>query len=96
MFLKRENKENSLISINESQDKNLSIDTDLSDVGLCSFNINEYHFNIILCHLFKKNYKSANDNLKFLKESLPKKYYDQIHILNYIINKLFGNEKEGK
>jgi len=28
-----------------------SIDTDLSDIGLCAVNVNEQHFNIILCHI---------------------------------------------
>lgn len=36
----------------EQQDNlNNSIDTDLSDVGLCAVNINEQHFNIILCYI---------------------------------------------
>jgi hypothetical protein len=28
-----------------------SIDTDLSDIGLCAVNVNEQHFNIILCYV---------------------------------------------
>ena len=31
-----------------------SIDTDLSDVGLCSLNVNEYQFNVILCYILVK------------------------------------------
>lgn len=33
----------------EEPSETASIDTDLSDVGLCSVNINENHYNIILC-----------------------------------------------
>lgn len=35
----------------ESRSNINSIDTDLSDVGLCALNINEYKFNTILCHI---------------------------------------------
>ena len=30
---------------------NLSIETDLSDVGLCSLNIHEHTYNSLMCHL---------------------------------------------
>lgn len=38
---------------NRSQSENPcdSVDTDLSDVGLCAVNVNEYHFNVILCFI---------------------------------------------
>jgi len=36
---------------NKSQIESNSIDTDLSDVGLCALNVNEYRFNIILCNI---------------------------------------------
>eukprot|EP00826_Nyctotherus_ovalis_P041395 TRINITY_DN4158_c0_g1_i2.p2 TRINITY_DN4158_c0_g1~~TRINITY_DN4158_c0_g1_i2.p2 ORF type:complete len:120 (-),score=41.78 TRINITY_DN4158_c0_g1_i2:454-813(-) len=41
------------ICANRSQSENPcdSVDTDLSDVGLCAVNVNEYHFNIILCFI---------------------------------------------
>lgn len=33
----------------QSENMYNSIDTDLSDIGLCAVNVNEQHFNIILC-----------------------------------------------
>ena len=30
---------------------NLSIETDLSDVGLCALNVHEFSYNIALCYL---------------------------------------------
>lgn len=30
--------------------------TDLSDVGLCSLNVHETNFNVLLCHLMTKDY----------------------------------------
>ena len=39
------------IPVNRSQSACDSIDTDLSDVGLCTVNVNEYHFNIVLCYI---------------------------------------------
>jgi len=36
-----------------------SSQTDLSDVGLCSLNIHEANFNIVLCYIQMKEYKFA-------------------------------------
>jgi hypothetical protein len=35
--------------------ENASVDTDLSDVGLCASNVNELHFNIVLCYILVLN-----------------------------------------
>eukprot|EP00826_Nyctotherus_ovalis_P044794 TRINITY_DN4875_c0_g1_i2.p4 TRINITY_DN4875_c0_g1~~TRINITY_DN4875_c0_g1_i2.p4 ORF type:complete len:198 (-),score=81.89 TRINITY_DN4875_c0_g1_i2:808-1401(-) len=35
----------------QSENMYNSIDTDLSDIGLCAVNVNEQHFNIILCFI---------------------------------------------
>jgi hypothetical protein len=47
-----------LFSMNSSK-------TDLSDVGLCSLNVHETNYNIMLCHLMSNNYdlalEKAND-----------------------------------
>ena len=47
-----ENCENSK-SVDDSKSRD-SIDTDLSDVGLCAVNINDHNFNIILFHILVK------------------------------------------
>ncbi len=43
-----------------------SSQTDLSDVGLCSLNIHEANFNIVLCYIQMKEYKFALQKLKSL------------------------------
>lgn len=50
----RQKKESKTLTIGREQEEpseTNSVDTDLSDVGLCSLNINEYAFNIILCYI---------------------------------------------
>jgi len=41
---------------NSDSDSDISNQTDLSDVGLCSLNVNEHIFNIALCKLLMKWY----------------------------------------
>jgi hypothetical protein len=41
-----------LLSMNSSK-------TDLSDVGLCSLNLHENNYNMMLCYLQMKDHKSA-------------------------------------
>mmetsp|Transcript_13041 Transcript_13041/g.12891 ORF Transcript_13041/g.12891 Transcript_13041/m.12891 type:complete len:148 (+) Transcript_13041:2314-2757(+) len=43
-----------------------SSQTDLSDVGLCSLNIHESNFNVVLCYLQLKDYKMALKKLNNL------------------------------
>lgn len=45
-----------LLSMNSSK-------TDLSDVGLCSLNIHETNFNIMICHLMMKNFQKAVEKI---------------------------------
>ena len=44
-----ENQFNNDSKANKSENSRDSIDTDLSDIGLCAVNVNEYHYNIVLC-----------------------------------------------
>jgi hypothetical protein len=39
------------LSARDIEDHNKSVESDLSDVGLCSLNIHEFSFNILLCYL---------------------------------------------
>lgn len=60
-------KDDDAITVNSSQ-------TDLSDVGLCSLNIHEYSFNIVICLLQMKDYKRALTKLDYMFDTIPKKY----------------------
>jgi len=51
-----------------------SSQTDLSDVGLCSLNIHEFNYNVVLCLIMKKDFKLAYKKIEYMAETLPKKY----------------------
>jgi len=48
--------------------------TDLSDVGLCSFNSNETTYNMLLCYLYLDDKVNAFLMLNDLFKNLPRKY----------------------
>jgi len=61
----------------EKDHENMSNDssqTDLSDVGLCSLNIHEFSFNIVLCMILAGDYKSALIKLNYILDTIAKKY----------------------
>jgi hypothetical protein len=47
--------------------------TDLSDVGLCSFSVNETAFNMLLCYVFLDDKQNAMAMLNELFK-MPKKF----------------------
>ena len=57
--------------LNRSND---SSHTDLSDIGLCSINRNERHFNILLCYIKMRKFWKAKRMLKKLVNGCPEKY----------------------
>lgn len=56
-----------MLSMNSSK-------TDLSDVGLCSLNVHETNFNILLCHLMLGDHAQALTKLNDLINEAPGKY----------------------
>jgi hypothetical protein len=56
-----------MLSMNSSK-------TDLSDVGLCSLNVHETNYNILLCCLMMKDYKKALEIVNELIGQTPGKY----------------------
>ncbi|CAI2363482.1 unnamed protein product [Moneuplotes crassus] len=86
-------------SINKSYQKatksdpkssNMSSQTDLSDIGLCSFNSNETYFNILLCYLCKGDIDKSIEYANKLIESVPQRYKSKL----YLIRGLCYQEKE--
>jgi hypothetical protein len=51
-----------------------SSQTDLSDVGLCSLNIHEFSFNIVLSMILAKDYAQALTKLDYIIDTIAKKY----------------------
>ena len=67
--------------------------TDLSDVGLCSLNLHENNFNIMLCHLQMKNYPGALKKASDIIQGAPGKYQRHFFLIRGLIYELMG-EKE--
>jgi len=89
----------------KQQKQDTSINTDLSDVGLCAVNINEHYFNLILCYLLvffsvlcknKKmgNHKLALEKANVLIDNLPQKYSTGAWLLRGLINEVLGHKKD--
>jgi tetratricopeptide (TPR) repeat protein len=56
-----------MLSMNSSR-------TDLSDVGLCSLNVHETNYNIMLCYLMKKEFAKAVEKINEIVREAPGKY----------------------
>ena len=77
-------------TVNQSTDSN---ETDLSDVGLCSLNIHEHTYNLVLCLLkigTTESLEEAYNKLTFLLETVPNWYSSKIWILRGVIASTLG------
>jgi tetratricopeptide (TPR) repeat protein len=66
--------------------------TDLSDVGLCSFNVHENNYNILLCHLKMKDYQKSLEKLSELIGQTPKKYQKLFFLLRGMVYEVLGQK----
>ena len=73
-----------------------SNNTDLSDIGLSSFNELEISFNIMLCYMFLNDRTSTFNKLNELQRKLPKKYTKQIPLLRIVVLELFKESEKAK
>lgn len=71
--------------------------TDLSDVGLCSLNTHETAYNLMLCHLMRRNFNEAKDKLNEILFSCPRKYQKYFYLLRSLVfNELDNNSEKAK
>ena len=75
-----------LISIHTSK-------TDLSDVGLCSFNQHESNYNLLLCYLFIKDKDRSFSKVNELIRLCPKKYNREFYLIRGLLNDHFDNKE---
>eukprot|EP00347_Sterkiella_histriomuscorum_P010092 403338706 len=80
----------------DDNQSNSSNQTDLSNVGLCSLNIHESHFNILLCLILKKDYKQCMEKINKLIQEVPKKYVKSFYLIRGIIQAALGNNSKNK
>ena len=64
--------------------------TDLSDIGLCSFNSNECIFNQFLCYYLLNDQEHRIQRLNDLSARIPKRYAKNILLLRVIVLETFG------
>ncbi|CDW75599.1 tpr domain containing protein [Stylonychia lemnae] len=83
-------KENGSSEENENQSQS-SNQTDLSDVGLCSLNVHEAQFNILLCLILMKNHKTALEKVNQLLQESPKKYMKNFYLIRGLLYSALGN-----
>jgi hypothetical protein len=67
-----------------------STKTDLSDVGLCSINVYETNFNILLCYLLTKDYEKAVSKLNEIISFAPKKYSKHFYLIRGLVFEELG------
>jgi len=70
---------------NDETISNASNQTDLSDVGLCSLNVHECHFNIALCYIQLKEYKAALEKISKLVHESPKRYTKCLYLIRGLL-----------
>lgn len=79
-----------MLSMNSSK-------TDLSDVGLCSLNVHENNYNILLCYLMLGDHAQALTKLNDLVNETPGKYQRHFFLLRGMLFKRLGeNERSLK
>ncbi len=78
MFFDQSQRTTPAISMNSSK-------TDLSDVGLCSLNVHETNFNIMLCHLLTGALDKALEKLNELIAYAPKKYSKHFFLIRGLV-----------
>lgn len=65
--------------------------TDLSDVGLCSFNQHENNYNLLLCYLFLKDKDNSLSKVNELIKFCPKKYAKEFFFIRGLLFDAFNN-----
>lgn len=88
--LKSLNKANQNRSKNDNKSSHVSSRTDLSDIGLCSFNSYETNYNILLCYLCSGDVDNSLVYVSKLIDTIPSKYKSKL----YLIRGLLHQEKE--
>ena len=77
--------------LNEGQ----SVDSELSDVGLCTLNKYEYTYNTLLCLLFTGDYQGAYTLATNIIDNASPEYANKMWILRAIITRALGREEDG-
>lgn len=72
-----------LLSMNSSK-------TDLSDVGLCSLNVHETNYNILLCYLLTRNSSKALEKINEIIGQTPGKYQRHFFLIRGLLYEEMG------
>ena len=72
----------------DNDDSDCSVQTDLSDVGLCSLNVHEFSYNVMVCLIQMGQFKKALQKCSFLIDTVPHTYLNQLWIIRAILNNI--------
>lgn len=72
-----------MLSMNSSK-------TDLSDVGLCSLNVHETNYNVMLCHLMTRNHPQALAKASEIIREAPGKYQKHFFLIRGLLYQALG------
>ena len=70
--------------------------TDLSDVGLCSLNVHETNYNILLCYLMMGETQRAIDKASEIINHAPNKYQKHFYLLRGLLYEESGAKEKAK
>lgn len=88
---------NSNKTVKNNTDENLSsqsLDSDISEIGLCSVNKYEFLYNSMLCLILMQNYKEAYSICQSLIENTPQEYIKKLWVFKGCLSKEIGKIKE--
>jgi len=54
-------------------------------------NIHEYSFNTAICLILAKDYKQALEKVKYILQTIAKKYAHQIWLIRGVLNSICGH-----
>ena len=74
----------------------MSNKSDLSDVGMCSFNQFETMYNLLLCYLFLGDREQSLQQLSVLGSKLPDRHKNNFGLLRLVVFEHFGMNKEAE
>ena len=70
--------------------------TDLSDVGLCSLNIHETNYNVLLCYLMDRDYDRCIEKVNEIIGQAPGKYQRHFFLLRGLLYETQGKEEKAQ
>ena len=79
----------------EDNSNEQSVDSELSDVGLCTLNKYEYMYNSLLCLAFSGDFEHALTLATNIVDNAHPDYAHKVHLLRGVLAQALGRSTEG-